>query len=130
VGFVAYSPLARGLLAASWRSPDDLAADDYRRDFPRFDADNLQRNLDGVAVFEQLAADRGCAAAQLALAWLLAQGDDIVPIPGTTKISRLEENLGALHLSLSPDELAEITATAPRPAGPRYPTVMMDRVDR
>jgi aryl-alcohol dehydrogenase-like predicted oxidoreductase len=130
VGFVPYSPLARGLLAASWRSPGDLAADDYRRDFPRFAGDNLQRNLDGVAVFEQLAADRGCTAAQLALAWLLAQGDDIVPIPGTTKVARLEENLGALGLSLSPHELAEITATAPRPAGGRYPTVMMDRVDR
>jgi aryl-alcohol dehydrogenase-like predicted oxidoreductase len=130
VGFVPYSPLARGLLAASWRRPEDLAADDYRRDFPRFDAGNLERNLDGAVVFEQLAADRGCTAAQLALAWLLAQGEDVVPIPGTTKVSRLEENLGALDVSLSPEELAAIAATAPRPAGSRYPTAMMGRIDR
>jgi aryl-alcohol dehydrogenase-like predicted oxidoreductase len=130
VGFVPYSPLARGLLAGSWRSPEELPADDYRRDFPRFDHDNLQRNLDGVTKFEQLAAERGCTAAQLALAWLLAQGDDIVPIPGTTKVSRLVENLGALDVSLSSDELAALTATAPRPSGPRYPPVMMKRVDR
>jgi aryl-alcohol dehydrogenase-like predicted oxidoreductase len=128
IGLVAYSPLGRGFLTGAIRSIDDLAADDFRRDNPRFQGENFQKNLDLVAVVQRLAAEKGVTPAQLALAWVLAQSDGIVPIPGTRKVSRLEENVGALDVTLSPAELAEITAALPEPAGTRYPAAQMARL--
>jgi aryl-alcohol dehydrogenase-like predicted oxidoreductase len=125
IGFVAYSPLGRGFLTGAIRSIDDLDADDYRRYSPRFQGENFQKNLDLVARIQELAQSKGCTPAQLALAWVLAQGEDIVPIPGTKKVVRLEENAGAVDVELSADELAEIAATLPDAAGLRYPEQMM-----
>jgi len=123
IGFVAYSPLGRGFLSGRIRRLDDLAADDARRSHPRFQGDNLQRNLDLVARVEAVARAKGCTPAQLAIAWLLARGTDIVPIPGTKRIATLEENAGAAALALTAADLAEIEAAAPAgaAAGPRYP---------
>lgn len=131
IGFVPYSPLGRGFLTGQIKSIDDLAPDDYRRHSPRFQGENFQKNLDLVQRVEQLAREKGCTAAQLALAWLLAQGDDIVPIPGTKKRSRLEENLHALDVHLSPDDLRRIEDVAPVgvAAGERYPAEFMNRVN-
>ena len=120
IGFVAYSPLGRGFLTGRFRSLDDLAPDDWRRNNPRFQGDNFQRNLDVVDQVGELARTRGCTPAQIALAWLLAQGEDIVPIPGSTRIARVEENLGALDLTLSAAELAALEALAPQISGERY----------
>ena len=120
IGFVAYSPLGRGFLTGRYRSLDDLAPDDWRRSNPRFQGDNFQRNLDVVDQVGALARAKGCTPAQLALAWLLAQGEDIVPIPGSTRIERVEENLGALDLTLSAAELAALEALAPQISGERY----------
>jgi aryl-alcohol dehydrogenase-like predicted oxidoreductase len=120
IGFVAYSPLGRGFLTGQIRSLDQLDADDFRRSNPRFAQDNLGQNLRIVAEVEAVAAEVGATAAQVALAWLLAQGDDIVPIPGTRRVARLEENAGATELALSPDQLARLSAIRP-PAGDRYP---------
>src|SRR5512132_976231 len=103
VGFVAYSPLGRGFLTGRFRSFDDLPADDYRRNQPRFQGENFRKNLDVVAEVERLAKQKGCTPSQLALAWLLHRGDDVVPIPGTKRVSYLEENVGALDVSLTPD---------------------------
>jgi aryl-alcohol dehydrogenase-like predicted oxidoreductase len=128
IGLVAYSPLGRGFLTGAITSLDDLAADDFRRDNPRFQGENFQKNLDLVAVVQRLAAAKGVTPAQLALAWVLAQWDGIVPIPGTRKVSRLEENVAALDVTLSPDELAEITAALPAAAGTRYPEAQMGRL--
>jgi aryl-alcohol dehydrogenase-like predicted oxidoreductase len=125
IGFVAYSPLGRGFLTGAIRSIDDLDADDYRRYSPRFQGENFQKNLDLVARIQELAQSKGCTPAQLALAWVLAQGEDIVPIPGTKKVVRLEENAGAVDVELSADELAEIAAALPDAAGLRYPEQMM-----
>ena len=120
VGFVAYSPLGRGFLTGRYRTLDDLAPDDWRRTNPRFQGENFQKNLDVVAELQRIAAARGCTPAQLALAWLLAQGDDIVPIPGSTRAERVEENAGAVAIALGPDDLSALEALAPRIAGERY----------
>jgi len=120
IGFVAYSPLGRGFLTGQIRSLDQLDADDFRRTNPRFAQDNLDQNLRIVAEVEAVAAEADATAAQVALAWLLAQGDDIVPIPGTRRVTRLEENVAATELTLSPDQLAGLSAIRP-PAGDRYP---------
>jgi len=122
IGFVAYSPLGRGFLTGQIKSVDDLAADDFRRQNPRFQGENFQKNLDLVARVEEIATEHKCTPAQLALAWVLAQGDDIVPIPGTRHPERLEENLGALNIVLSENDLRRIDTAAPKgaTAGERY----------
>jgi len=132
VGFVAYSPLGRGFLTGQIKRFEDLAADDYRHHSPRFQGENFSRNLALVEHLTALAAAKGCTAAQLALAWLLSRGDDIVPIPGTKRRRYLEENLAALQVALSPQELADIEAIAPPgiAAGLRYPEEMMQLVSR
>ena len=123
IGFVAYSPLGRGFLTGRFRSINDLPADDYRRNSPRFQGENFQKNLDLVRHIEELARQKGCAPSQLALAWLLARGRDIVPIPGTKRVKYLEENVGAVDVELTSADLARIDAVAPRgvAAGLRYP---------
>jgi len=123
IGFVAYSPLGRGFLTGQIARFEDLAPDDSRRNQPRFQGENFQKNLDLVARVKEIAQEKGCTAGQLALAWLLAQGQGIVPIPGTKRRAYLEENLGALDVALTPQELARIDAAAPRGAasGERYP---------
>jgi aryl-alcohol dehydrogenase-like predicted oxidoreductase len=132
VGFVPYSPLGRGFLTGELKSPDDFAAGDFRRNLPRFQGENFNRNLDLVKRIEQMAAARGCTAAQLALAWVLAQGDDIIPIPGTKRVKYLEQNIAAVDLKLSPDELRAIDELFPRQAaaGARYPDALMRFVNR
>jgi len=132
IGLVAYSPLGRGFLTGQIKSFDDLAADDYRRHSPRFQGENFQKNLDLVAKVTEIATEKGCKASQLALAWTLAQGDDVVPIPGTKRRSYLEENLAALDVVLTPEDLARIDAAAPKgaAAGLRYPEAMMKSVAR
>jgi aryl-alcohol dehydrogenase-like predicted oxidoreductase len=127
VGFVPFSPLGRGFLTGAIKSPDDFAADDYRRVNPRFQGENFTRNLALVGKVKELAADKGCSAAQLALAWVLAQGEHIIPIPGTRRLKNLEENLGALKVRLSDAELVEIDTVFPAgvSAGARYPQAMM-----
>jgi aryl-alcohol dehydrogenase-like predicted oxidoreductase len=123
IGFVAYSPLGRGFLSGAIKSPEDLDDDDFRRSNPRFQGDNFQRNLDLVERVKEIAAEKGVKSSQLALAWLLAQGDDIVPIPGTKRLKYLEENVAAADITLSDDELARIDEAAPvgAAAGDRYP---------
>jgi aryl-alcohol dehydrogenase-like predicted oxidoreductase len=127
IGFVPYSPLGRGFLTGEIRRFEDLAEDDYRRFSPRFQGENFQKNLDLVARVQALAEAKGCSAAQLALAWVLAQGRDVAPIPGTKRRKYLEENLGALEVRLSADDLRHIDEVAPAgaAAGPRYPEFMM-----
>jgi len=120
IGLVAYSPLGRGFLSGAIRSIDDLAPDDYRRQSPRFMGENFKRNLELVAVIEQIAGRKGVTPAQLALTWVLAQGEDIVPIPGTRRRSRLDENLAAVKIDLASGELEEITAALPSAVGERY----------
>ena len=131
VTLVAYSPLGRGFLTGAITKPEDFDADDYRRHSPRFQGENFARNLSLVEQVQALAARKGCTPAQLALAWVLAQGQDIVAIPGTKRRSRLDENLGALQVELSPAELAAIDAVFPpdAAAGPRYPEAMMAAVN-
>ncbi|WP_243383400.1 aldo/keto reductase [Geothrix alkalitolerans] len=131
ISFVAYSPLGRGFLTARFRTLEDLPEGDYRRNAPRFQGDNFQKNLDLVAKIEGLAHQKGVKASQLALAWVLAQGRDIVPIPGTTRRSHLDENLAALEIALTPVELVQIEAVAPKgaAAGPRYPEATMAHVN-
>jgi aryl-alcohol dehydrogenase-like predicted oxidoreductase len=123
IGFVAYSPLGRGFLSGRFRSPDDFDPDDFRRNNPRFQGENFTRNLQLVERVRQIAAEKGVTAAQLALAWVLHQGDDIVPIPGTKHVSYLEQNLRALDVELSADDLARIEEAFPKgvTAGERYP---------
>jgi aryl-alcohol dehydrogenase-like predicted oxidoreductase len=132
IGFVAYSPLGRGFLTGRWTSIDDLSPDDWRRGNPRFQGDNFTKNLDLVARLERFAHTKGCTTAQLALAWVLARGDDIVPIPGTTRRDRLDENSKALDVRFTPEELAELDAIAPRgvASGKRYTESSMRVVDR
>src|SRR3954471_5068300 len=122
IGFVAYSPLGRGFLTGQIKTFEDLPADDYRRHAPRFQGDNFQKNLELVRKIEELAAQKGCTPGQLALAWVLAQGEDIVPIPGTKRSKYLDENLGALNVTLTPEELRQINAILPAGAasGERY----------
>lgn len=131
IAFVAYSPLGRGFLTGQFRKFEDLAPDDYRRFSPRFQGENFQKNLDLVKKLEELAAEKGCKASQLALAWVMAQGDFIFPIPGTKRVSYLEENAGAQDVQLTAADLALIDSIAPKGAasGLRYPEEMMKVVD-
>ncbi|MET0549582.1 MAG: aldo/keto reductase [Xanthomonas sp.] len=123
IGFVPYSPLGRGFLTGAIRSPEDFEADDYRRHSPRFQGENFDRNLQLVERVREPAQAKGVTPGQLALAWVLAQGEDLVPIPGTKRLAYLEENLGALQVKLSAEELAQIEAIFPADAaaGHRYP---------
>jgi aryl-alcohol dehydrogenase-like predicted oxidoreductase len=131
IGFVAYSPLGRGFLTCQFKRFDDLPADDYRRSSPRFQGENFQRNLDLVRRVEEIAREKNCKPSQLALAWVLAQGEDIVPIPGTKRRKYLEENVGALDVHLSRDDLRRIDQVFPlaAAAGMRYPETMMRAVN-
>ena len=132
IGFVPYSPLGRGFLSGEIKSIEDLAPDDFRRTNPRFTGDNFQKNLDLVAAVGVIAADKGVTAAQLALAWVLAQGEDLVPIPGTRRIATLEQNAAAADIVLTPDDLARIEAVFPRgaAAGERYAPGGMSSLNR
>jgi aryl-alcohol dehydrogenase-like predicted oxidoreductase len=132
IGFVPYSPLGRGFLTGQFKSFDDLPADDWRRSQPRFQGANFDKNLELVKLIEQMARQKGCTPAQLALAWLLHQGEDIVPIPGTKRVKYLEENVGALNVKLSAEDLRRIDAIAPKgvAAGTRYPEGGMATVNR
>jgi aryl-alcohol dehydrogenase-like predicted oxidoreductase len=130
IGFVAYSPLGRGFLTGAIQSVDDLAQDDYRRTSPRFQGENFDRNLELVGTIGELAANKAVTPAQLALAWVLAQGEDIVPIPGTKRRARLEENAAAVDVELSDDELREIADALPEASGERYPEQSMATLDR
>jgi aryl-alcohol dehydrogenase-like predicted oxidoreductase len=125
IGFVAYSPLGRGFLSGAIRSVDDLDADDYRRFSPRFQGENFARNLELVARVEELAREKGVTAGQLALAWVLAQEQWIVPIPGTKRVAYLEENVRAAEVALTPEDLRRIADALPEAAGARYPEAMM-----
>ena len=122
IGFVAYSPLGRGFLTGAFKSPDDFPAGDFRRNHPRFQGQNFEKNLQLVARVKEIAEQKKCTPSQLAIAWLLAQGDDIVPIPGTKKRKYLEENVGAADVVLTSDDLARIAEAAPKGAtsGERY----------
>ncbi len=132
VALVAYSPLGRGFLTGSFASLEDIPADDYRRNSPRFQGDNFARNRNLVAVVTKLAGDRGVLPAQIALAWVLTQGDDIIPIPGTKRRKYLEENVGAVDIELTPGELDALNEAFPPDvaAGTRYPVAQMPRVNR
>lgn len=132
VGLVPYSPLGRGFLTGQIQRFEDFEPDDYRRNSPRFQGENFQKNLDLVARLQDMAAARGCTASQLALAWVLGQGGNVVPIPGTKRRDRLDENLGALEQVLCPGELVELGGLFPpgAAAGARYPESMMRLVGR
>ena len=132
IGFVAYSPLGRGFLTGQFQKFEDFAADDYRRHSPRFQGENFQKNLDLVRRVEEIAREKGCQPSQLALAWVLAQGNDIVPIPGTKRRKYLEENVGAIELKLSKEDLRRIDEVFPpeAAAGGRYPEHMMAMVNK
>jgi len=132
IGFVAYSPLGRGFLTGQFRRFEDLPADDYRRNSPRFQGENFQKNLDLVRRVEEIAKEKGVKPSQLALAWVLAQGEDIVPIPGTKRRTYLEENVAALDLKLTAEDLRRIEEIFPQGAasGQRYPEHMMAIVNR
>ncbi len=131
IGFVAYSPLGRGFLTGRFRKPEDLPADDYRRTSPRFQGENFAKNLELVRQVEDIAKEKGCTASELALAWVLAQGEDIVPIPGTKKLRYLEENVGAVEVKLTAADLKRIDEVAPHgvAAGPRYSEAAMKVVN-
>jgi aryl-alcohol dehydrogenase-like predicted oxidoreductase len=132
IAYVAYSPLGRGFLTGQFKSPADFADDDYRRFHPRFTGENFEKNIALVREIEAMAAQKGCTAAQLAIAWVLAQGEDIVPIPGTKRRSYLEQNIGALEIRLSAEELERIDRILPPGAasGPRYHEAGMATVNR
>ena len=132
IAFVAYSPLGRGFLTGQIKKFEDLAADDYRRFSPRFQGENFEKNLQLVSKIEQLAKQKNCTTSQLALAWVMAQGDHIFPIPGTKHIKYLEENAGSLKVILSADELKEIDSIAAKgiAAGLRYPESMMGSINQ
>jgi aryl-alcohol dehydrogenase-like predicted oxidoreductase len=131
IGFVAYSPLGRGFLTGQFQKLEDLAADDYRRFSPRFQGENFQKNLDLVKEVEEMAREKKCKASQLALAWVLAQGDDIVPIPGTKRRKYLEENAAAVDLKLTRGDLRRLSEVFPTgaAAGLRYPEHMMNLIN-
>jgi aryl-alcohol dehydrogenase-like predicted oxidoreductase len=132
IGFVAYSPLGRGFLTGRFKAVDDLAADDWRRNNPRFQGDNFQRNLAIVERVQRVAGRKRCTPAQLAIAWVLAQGDDIVPIPGSKRRDRLEENAAAADIQLTREDLHEINTLLPpgMAAGTRYPEPGMRAINR
>jgi aryl-alcohol dehydrogenase-like predicted oxidoreductase len=132
IGYVAYSPLGRGFLTARIKRADDLPENDFRRTHPRFQSENIEKNVAFLARLEKIASQKDCTPAQLALAWLLAQGDDIVPIPGTKRRKYLEENVRAVDVRLTPGDLAQINEAAPRgvTAGPRYAESGMRAVNR
>lgn len=132
IGFVPYIPLGRGFLSGRIKSIDDLAPDDYRRNSPRFQGENFQKYLELVKKVEQLASEKQCTAAQLALAWMLAQGKDMVPIPGTKHVHLLEENVAALNIALTTDDLARLDSIMPygAAAGTRYAAPQMLAVNR
>ena len=132
IGFVPYSPLGRGFLTGRFTRFEDLPADDFRRRQPRFQGENFQKNLDLVRHVEDVASRKGCTPAQLVLAWLLHQGDDIVPIPGTTRVANLEDNVGALGVTLTEADLRRIDAVFPKgvAAGERYMEGGMATVNR
>ncbi|OFW09190.1 MAG: aldo/keto reductase [Acidobacteria bacterium RIFCSPLOWO2_12_FULL_59_11] len=127
IGFVAYSPLGRGFLTSRFQTLDELSPNDWRRNMPRFEPENFRRNLELLQRIEKIAAEKGCKTSHLALSWVLAQGKDIVPIPGTKRIAYLEENAAALDLELTPEELARLDEAAPpgATAGLRYPARAM-----
>ena len=131
ITFVAYSPLGRGFFSGRFKSQADIPQGDYRRNAPRFQGENLDRNVELLRRVEEMAARKGCTSSQLSLAWLLAQGEEIVPIPGTKRIKYLEENAGAVEVGLTPEELAQMEKLAPRgaAAGARYPEPAMKRVN-
>jgi aryl-alcohol dehydrogenase-like predicted oxidoreductase len=131
IGFVAYSPLGRGFLTGQFKSPEDIPDGDFRRFNPRFQGDNFRKNLDLVQHIEALAQAKGATPAQIALAWVMAQGEDVVPIFGSTKRSRVEENLKALHIFLTPAELQEIDRVLPKgsTSRTRYPEQHMSAVN-
>jgi aryl-alcohol dehydrogenase-like predicted oxidoreductase len=132
IGFVAYSPLGRGFLTGQFKRVEDLPADDYRRSSPRFQGENFQKNLDLVHRVEEIAKEKNCEPAQLALAWVLAQGDDVVPIPGTKRRKYLEENVAALEVKLNADDLHRLAEVFPHGAvsGQRYTEQMMKAVNQ
>jgi aryl-alcohol dehydrogenase-like predicted oxidoreductase len=130
VGLVAYSPLGRGFLSGRFKSPDELDPDDFRRHGPRFTGDALEANLRLVAKVEEIAAEKGCTPGQLALAWVLSRGSDVVPIPGTKRRSYLEENLAAASVELSSSDLARVEAELPAAVGDRYDRTGMATVNR
>ena len=132
IALVAFSPLGRGFLAGRFRSVDDLAPDDWRRGNPRFERENFAKNVALVDHLKALAERKGCTAAQLSLAWLLARHDDVIPIPGTSNVKRLEENVGGMQVELSAAEIARIEQVSPKGAvaGKRYDSKMLGLVDR
>jgi aryl-alcohol dehydrogenase-like predicted oxidoreductase len=132
MSLVAYAPLGRGFLTGAFQRPQDLAPDDSRRYMPRFQGENFERNLSLVAKIKEIANGKNCTPAQLVLAWLLAQGEEIIPIPGTKRRERLEENLGALEVKLNDDDLRRIDEAAPAgvAAGTRYSRTAMHTVNR
>ncbi len=132
IGFVPYSPLGRGFLTGKIQKPEDLPQDDYRSTTPRFQGENFQRNVDLVKYVEEIARDKRCTPAQLALAWVLVQGENIIPIPGTKRRKYLQENVGALDVDLTSEDLARIDEVAPKDAfaGSRYPEAMMKLLSR
>jgi aryl-alcohol dehydrogenase-like predicted oxidoreductase len=130
IGFVAYSPLGRGFLSGRFKSPEELEEGDFRRSGPRFSGENLKANLRIAAKIEEIAAEKGITSAQLALAWVLAQGEDIVPIPGTKRRAYLEQNAAAVAVELSDEDLARIEAEIPEAAGARYDEAGMATVNR
>ena len=132
IGYVAYSPLGRGFLTGQFKSPDDFPEGDFRKNHPRFQGENFQKNLDLVTEVAKMAEEKGCTTAQLALAWVLAQGEDIVPIPGTKHVKYLDQNIGALDVQLSDEDLQRLDAILPpgAAAGERYHARGMETVNR
>ncbi|MGE5564117.1 MAG: aldo/keto reductase [Bacillota bacterium] len=132
IGYVAYSPLGRGFLTGQFKSPEDFPEGDFRKNHPRFQGENFQKNLDLVKEVEAMAAEKGCTTAQLALAWVLAQGEDIVPIPGTKHVKYLDQNIGALDIELTEADLKRLDAILPpgAAAGERYHSAGMETVNR
>lgn len=129
IGLVAYSPLGRGFLSGAIRSMDDLAQDDFRRRSPRFAGENFDKNLEAVARVEELARDKGITTGQLALAWVLAQDEHVVPIPGTRRVANLQENVAAAEVELTDEDLRVIAETLPEPAGARYDEMGMGLIN-
>jgi aryl-alcohol dehydrogenase-like predicted oxidoreductase len=132
IGYVAYSPLGRGFLTGQFKPEDDFPEGDFRKNHPRFQGENFQKNLDLVAEVGKMAQEKGCTTAQLALAWVLAQGEDIVPIPGTKHVKYLDQNIGALDVELSDEDLKRLDAILPpgAAAGERYHARGMETVNR